>query len=69
MSTNQKPLPAIHEETARLRHEARFARLALQTVPVVICAWCPVDPTKASYRGASHGICPACIATFDREAA
>ncbi len=69
MTKTLQPLPALHLETARLRLEARLARLALQTVPVVVCAWCPVDPSKAPYAGASHGICPSCIAKFDQEAA
>ena len=35
-------------------------------VPVMICAYCPdFDRTAPVNAGASHGICPACIETFE----
>lgn len=32
-------------------------------VVAMVCAWCPgFDPTAASNRGVSHGMCPTCAA-------
>jgi hypothetical protein len=39
----------------------------LRAPAAIVCAYCPTfDPTVAPAPGTSHGICPACIATFEK---
>jgi len=51
--------------------EILTARLTDSAPPLVmVCAWCPdFDRTAPSNQGASHGICPSCLAAFDQAVA
>ncbi len=34
---------------------------------VIICAWCPdFDPKDPKNAGASHGMCPSCVARWEK---
>jgi hypothetical protein len=47
-----------------------YASVEIIRVPApaaIVCAYCPTfDRTVAPAPGTSHGICPACIATFEK---
>jgi len=46
----------------------RVPYASIEIVPApVVCAYCPTfDPTVRPAPGTSHGICPACAATFEQ---
>jgi hypothetical protein len=48
--------------------EILTARLTDTAPPAaVICAWCPTFDRAVPARGVTHGMCPACAATFGQE--
>lgn len=48
--------------------DSQFQDVAPAPFPVFICAWHPgFDPTDPANKGASHGICPACLAKVNAD--
>jgi len=60
-------LPYASVEIVRVDGRVELVVSAKSTPAPIVCAYCPTfDPTVAPAPGTSHGICPACIVTFEK---
>ena len=59
-------LPYVSVEIVRVDGRVDLV-VGVTRAPAIVCCYCPTfDPTVAPAPGTSHGICPACIATFEQ---